>query len=96
MYQSDLPVVLKALDVPVKTALLKGRANYLCVHRLDIAPHLGFINKTTQHDLQMVREWSGVTLTGDVSELDAVPEDSMIWSMVTSTTENCLGGECNH
>jgi ATP-dependent DNA helicase DinG len=74
LYQSDLPVVLKALDVPVKTALLKGRANYLCVHRLDIAPHLGFINKTTQHDLQMVREWS----------------------MVTSTTENCLGGECDH
>ena len=96
LYQSDLPVVLKALDVPVKTALLKGRANYLCVHRLDIAPHLGFINKTTQHDLQMVREWSGITLTGDVSELDTVPEDSMIWSMVTSTTENCLGGECDH
>jgi len=96
LYQSDLPVVLKALDVPVKTALLKGRANYLCVHRLDIAPHLGFINKTTQHDLRMVREWSGITLTGDVSELDTVPEDSMIWSMVTSTTENCLGGECDH
>jgi len=96
LYQSDLPVVLKALDVPVKTALLKGRANYLCVHRLDIAPHLGFINKTTQHDLQMVREWSGITQTGDVAELDTVPEDSMIWSLVTSTTENCLGGECDH
>jgi len=96
LFQSDLPVVLKALDVPVKTALLKGRANYLCVHRLDIAPHLGFINKTTQHDLQRVREWSGLTLTGDVSELDTVPEDSMVWPMVTSTTENCLGGECDH
>ena len=96
LYQSDLPVVLKALDVPVKTALLKGRANYLCVHRLDMAPHLGFINKTTQHDLQLVREWSGISLTGDVAELDSVPEDSMVWPMVTSTTENCLGGECDH
>jgi len=96
LYQSDLPVVLKALDVPVKTALLKGRANYLCVHRLDMAPHLGFINKTTQHDLQRVREWSGISLTGDVAELDSVPEDSMVWPMVTSTTENCLGGECDH
>ena len=96
LYQSDLPVVLKALDVPVKTALLKGRANYLCVHRLNIAPHLGFINKTTQHDLQLVREWSGISLTGDVAELDSVPEDSMVWPMVTSTTENCLGGECDH
>ncbi len=96
LYQSDLPVVLKALDVPVKAALLKGRANYLCIHRLDIAPHLGFINKTTQHDLHSIREWSGITLTGDVAELDSVPEDSMVWPMVTSTTENCLGGECDH
>ena len=96
LYQSDLPVVLEALDVPVKVALLKGRANYLCTHRLDIAPHLGFISKTTQHDLQQVREWSSVTLTGDISELDSVPEDSMIWPMVTSTAENCLGGECDH
>jgi len=96
LFQSDLPVVLKALDMPVKTALLKGRANYLCIHRLDIAPHLGFISKTTQHDLHKVREWSGVTLTGDIAELDAVPEDSIIWPMVTSTAENCLGGECDH
>ena len=96
LYHSDLPVVLQALDVPIKKALLKGRANYLCVHRLDIAPHLGFINKATRHDLQLVREWSATTLTGDVAELDTVPEDSMIWPMVTSTTENCLGGECDH
>ena len=96
LYQSDLPVVVEALDRPVKTALLKGRANYLCIHRLDIAPHLGFINKSTQRDLQQVREWSGITLSGDISELDSVPEDSMIWPMVTSTVENCLGGECDH
>ena len=54
LFQSDLPVVLKALDVPVKTALLKGRANYLCVHRLDIAPHLGFINHcNVSHNLHI-------------------------------------------
>ncbi len=96
LYQSDLPVVLQALDVPLKTALLKGRANYLCLHRLDIAPHLGFVSKPMQHELRKVREWSSVTLTGDTAELDTVPEDSMIWPMVTSTTENCLGGECDH
>jgi ATP-dependent DNA helicase DinG len=96
LYRSDLPVVLEALETPIKTALLKGRANYLCVHRLDIAPHLGFIGKTTQHDLQKVREWSKLTLTGDISELDSVSEDAMIWPMVTSTADNCLGGECDH
>ncbi len=96
LYQSDLPVVLEALDMPVRTALLKGRANYLCIHRLDIAPHQGFINKTTRDELHKVREWSTVTLTGDISELDSVAEDSMVWPMVTSTTENCIGGECDH
>ncbi|MGB5603067.1 MAG: ATP-dependent DNA helicase [Gammaproteobacteria bacterium] len=96
LYKSDLPVVLEALDMPVKSALLKGRANYLCIHRLDIAPHLGFVNKATQHDLHVIREWSGVTPTGDIAELDSIAEDSMVWPMVTSTVENCLGGECDH
>ncbi len=96
LYQSDLPVVLRALEQPVKTALLKGRANYLCVHRLDIAPHLGFSSRSVQQDLQTVKQWAGITLTGDIAELDSVPEDSMIWPLVTSTTENCLGGECDH
>ena len=96
LYQSDLPVVLRALEQPVKTALLKGRANYLCVHRLDIAPHLGFSSRSVQQDLQKVRQWAGITLTGDIAELDSIAEDSMIWPLVTSTTENCLGGECDH
>jgi ATP-dependent DNA helicase DinG len=96
LFKSDLPVVLEALDMPVKSALLKGRANYLCIHRLDIAPHLGFINKATQHDLHTIREWSGVTLSGDIAELDSIAEDSIVWPMVTSTIENCLGSECDH
>ena len=96
LYQSDLPVVLEALAQPVRTALLKGRANYLCVHRLDIAPHLGFISKTSRHELQLVRQWTAGTETGDIAELDTVAEDSMIWPMVTSTTDNCLGSECDH
>jgi ATP-dependent DNA helicase DinG len=96
LYKSDLPVVLKAVDLPVKSALLKGRANYLCVHRLELAPHLGFINKARQHELHHIREWSKLTLTGDIAELDSITEDSAVWPTVTSTVENCLGGECDH
>lgn len=96
LYKSDLPVVVKALDLPVKSALLKGRANYLCIHRLDIAPHLGFVNKAMQHELHSIREWSKVTQTGDIAEIDSIAEDSMVWPMVTSTIENCLGVECDH
>jgi ATP-dependent DNA helicase DinG len=96
LFKSDIPRVLKALDMPVKTALLKGRANYLCTHRLQIAPHLGFVGRETQHELQQVAQWAGVTNSGDIAELNSVAEDSPVWSMVTSTTDNCLGGDCEH
>ena len=96
LYRTDIPKVLKALDMPVKTALLKGRANYLCLHRLDVAPHLGFINKTTQSQLNKINVWAKTTDSGDTSELTAVAEDSFVWPMVTSTTDNCLGGECDY
>jgi len=96
LYQSDIPRVLEALDMPVKTALLKGRANYLCLHRLQIAPHLGFVGRESQHELQQVAQWAGVTGSGDIAELDSVAEDSPVWPMVTSTTDNCLGGDCEH
>ena len=96
LYHTDIPKVLKALDLPVKTALLKGRANYLCLHRLEVAPHLGFINKVTQTQLNNINDWSNRTESGDVSELAAVAEDSFVWPMVTSTTDNCLGGECDY
>lgn len=96
LYHTDIPKVLKALDVPIKTALLKGRANYLCLHRLEVAPHLGFTNKTTQIQLNKINNWSKITVSGDTSELAAVPEDSFVWPMATSTTDNCLGGECDY
>lgn len=96
LFHTDIPKVLKALDMPIKTALLKGRANYLCLHRLEVAPHLGYINKTTQTQLNKINAWTKMTDSGDTSELAAVPEDSFVWPMVTSTTDNCLGGECNY
>jgi len=96
LFQSDIPRVLKALNMPVRTALLKGRANYLCSHRLQIAPHLGFVSREIQHELQQVVQWAGVTDRGDIAELDSVAEDSPVWPLVTSTTDNCLGGDCEH
>ena len=95
LFHTDIPRVVKALDMPVKTALLKGRANYLCLHRLQIAPHLGFMNKITQSQLAEVGQWSGTTQSGDVSELSSIQEDAYVWPMVTSTADNCLGSECD-
>ena len=91
LYHRDLPLITKAVGRPVQTALLKGRANYLCIHRLDqitdVAPSLGA-------DLAEVREWRYRTSSGDKAELTDVPEDSFIWPQVTSTVDNCLGQKC--
>ncbi|MCW8922308.1 MAG: ATP-dependent DNA helicase [Gammaproteobacteria bacterium] len=96
LFRTDIPRVLKALDVPIKTALLKGRANYLCLHRLQIAPHLGFMNKITQSQLTEIGRWAGTTVAGDISELSSIQEDAYVWPMVTSTADNCIGTECDH
>jgi len=95
LFFTDLPRVTKALTLQTTTALLKGRSNYLCLHRLLMAPHLGFINRETKAFLSEVDEWSKLTQSGDISELSEIAEDSYVWPMVTSTADNCLGGECD-
>jgi len=91
LYHRDLPLVGKALGRPVTTALLKGRANYLCTQRLDQVTDPASVLLS---DLNEVREWRYRTTSGDKAELIEVPEDSPIWPFVTSTAENCLGQKC--
>jgi ATP-dependent DNA helicase DinG len=95
LYHRDLPRVRDALGRGLKTALLKGRANYLCLYRLNHAkgePKFGSREQIAQ--FQRIVSWSGRTRMGDMAELDALPEDSPLLPMVTSTAENCLGSEC--
>ena len=93
LYHRDLPLIGKAIGRPVTTALLKGRANYLCLERLEsVAPETA--PPSLSRDLQAVAAWRHRTETGDRAELAEVAEDSGIWPLVTSTADNCLGREC--
>jgi len=95
LFHRDLPAVRKAIGAPVKTALLKGRSNYLCRHRLVTTAEQGlFDSRERVRELEAVRQWAGVTRTGDIGELDVVAENSSLWPQVTSTQDNCLGAEC--
>jgi ATP-dependent DNA helicase DinG len=95
LYHRDLPRVRDALGRGLKTALLKGRANYLCLYRLNHAKgEPKFANREQIAQFQRIVAWSGHTRMGDLSELDALPEDSPLLPMVTSTADNCLGSEC--
>lgn len=95
LFHRDLPVVRDALDVPVTVALLKGRSNYLCNHRLENAFGDGRLPSREQADqLARIKSWAGRTRRGDRAELTDVPENARIWPLVTSTVDNCLGQEC--
>lgn len=95
LFHRDIPQVCKALDSSISAALLKGRNNYLCQYRLDITVMEGRLRSRQEvSNLQTIREWSGKTKSGDIAELSAVPENAMVWSMVTSTVDNCLGSDC--
>ena len=96
LFSRDLPRLREAMASPVRVALLKGRANYLCIHRMESALHdsRGHGRERLRWLLK-VRDWSGVTERGDISELADIPEDANVWPLVTSTTDNCLGQECS-
>ena len=94
LFKRDLPRVARALGVTPHAALLKGRANYLCLHRLDLVRADGRLSPLETQQLGVIHAWSARTRSGDRAELAAVPEDAPVWLRATSTTENCLGGEC--
>jgi ATP-dependent DNA helicase DinG len=94
IYFKDIPALRDALGIPFTATYMKGRANYLCLHKLG---HLtDGVNAPAAHDvfLPMIREWSGRTDTGDRAELQDLPEDLAFWNEVSATADTCLGTEC--
>src|SRR5882724_10537388 len=95
LFHRDVPLLAKALGLPVKIALLKGRANYLCRHRLELATQQGsLLGGGVARVLARISRWAATTKTGSLSERTDLPEQSPAWPQITSTRENCLGTEC--
>ena len=93
IYFKDIPALRDALGIPFTATYMKGRANYLCVHKLDqLTDGAG----PAVHDvfLPIIREWSTRTGTGDRAELQDLPEDLAFWHDVSATADTCLGTEC--
>ncbi|MCF1366721.1 ATP-dependent DNA helicase [Burkholderia cenocepacia] len=97
LFQRDIPTVRNALAVPVSVAMLKGRANYLCHYYLQRTADNGRLpSRQDTAYLQEIVRFAKITKSGDKAELASVPENAPVWSMVTSTRDNCLGQECPH
>ena len=95
LFGRDLPRLVEALGVPVRTALLKGRASYVCLHRATLARQDSNVtDRSALRSLAKIEQWAQTTKTGDLAELPGLDERSPLIPLVTSTRENCLGGQC--
>ncbi|HZF28172.1 MAG TPA: ATP-dependent DNA helicase [Gammaproteobacteria bacterium] len=96
LFARDLPLLGAVVGRPARVALLKGRNNYLCWHRLENARHDGTRDAETVAALRALAEWGRASDSGDLTELEDLAEDHALRSTVTSTVDNCLGSRCEH
>ena len=98
LFKKDIPILSRALGLNVRAAVLKGRSNYVCLHRLKRVREEGLLPERDSYEkLRKIERFAEITKTGDKAELTDVPETDRLWPYVTSTRENCLGSErCPH
>jgi ATP-dependent DNA helicase DinG len=94
LYFRDIPF-LETLLGPLRVCYMKGRANYLCRHKLVTLrnqPILSGLEEIDQY--RQISAWEQITETGDRSELSEMPESSALWNKLDARTEACLGSTC--
>ena len=94
LFARDLPLLGAVVGRPMQVALLKGRNNYLCWHRLETALHDGTRDAETLGALRALSQWGQTSDSGDLTELEDFADEHTLRSIVTSTVENCLGRDC--
>jgi ATP-dependent DNA helicase DinG len=102
IYFKDLPVLSAALGVEFTATYMKGRGNYLCLHRFEAlrndaaqAAFPSFVtNADEAHQLRLIERWAAGTDTGDRAEIEELPEDLPFWKEIAASAENCIGSDC--
>jgi ATP-dependent DNA helicase DinG len=95
IFFKDLPVLRDTLGVPFTATCMKGRGNYLCLHRYGaFRDGAALRSRDEAAHLRAIDEWLQETETGDRAEIEDLPEDLPFWSEIAATTENCLGADC--
>lgn len=95
LYSRDIPLLAGALGRPLFTALLKGRANYLCRLKLSGGAAQGALFADGEQGLLAeIRDWAAHTRSGDLAEVAALGESHPLRAQLTSTRESCTGQQC--
>jgi ATP-dependent DNA helicase DinG len=97
LFSRDIPDVIKALGLPLKLAMLKGRGSYLCQQRLELALSAAILpDRHAVKSLAVVQKWALTTRSGDLAEVPSLDEQSALIPLITSNRDNCLGSPCPH
>jgi ATP-dependent DNA helicase DinG len=94
LFFRDVPF-LESLLGPLRVCYMKGRANYLCKHKLYALRDQPILNGLEEIDqYQQIAAWEKTTQTGDRAEIDGLPESSPVWSKLDARSDACLGQNC--
>lgn len=95
IYYKDIPALAHSLGREIRAAYMKGRTNYLCLHRFSrLKEAVAALAGDERRWIEQIAEWSEHTNTGDRAEIDDLPDDLPLWSELTATSEQCLGRDC--
>ena len=96
IYYKDLPALREALGIDFTATYMKGRGNYLCLHRFDAYRTDDTLLRTTADEgyVEDIAEWARQTETGDRTEIEDLPDDLPFWGEISATSENCIGTDC--
>jgi ATP-dependent DNA helicase DinG len=93
LMEKDIPLARRILGDDVKAVLVKGRGNYLCLHRLQEAADEASLFQEEDPELAAIKEWALTTDTGSRTDLSFYPREDA-WSRVCSEADTCLGLRC--
>ena len=95
IFFKDIPVLQQSLGVKFSATYMKGRANYLCLHRFEtFRDSPAFRTRDDTHHVALIEEWRKHTGTGDRAEIEDLPEDLHFWNEIAASAENCIGADC--
>jgi ATP-dependent DNA helicase DinG len=94
IFFKDIPLLRDRVGLELEAAYLKGRSNYLCIHRFEAFDHAPvFSRREDSSAWPLLRAWAMRTETGDRAELD-LPDAFGAWPQLSTTPETCLGLKC--
>ncbi len=94
LFFRDIPF-LESLLGELRVCYMKGRANYLCRHKLVTLRNQPILSGLEEIDeYRRIAEWEQITETGDRAELADLPETSALWQKLDARADACIGSEC--